>query len=257
MTKMISIHSFRGGTGKSTITANLATTLAHSGKRVAIVDTDIQSPGVHILFGLSGDREGLSLNDFVWGDAELRDAAIDVTPPTSPQAHNDADNPSGVVFLVPASSRASDITDALRDGYDPQRLVEGLRSLCIDLELDILLIDTHPGLNEETLLALIISELVIIVLRPDQQDFEGTGIAVEIARQLDVPDLRLLVNKAPRSLDSNKLGNQVAEAYGLEVLAVFSHEDDIMELASEGVLINRNPDHELAQRFVQLANDIS
>jgi len=50
--KIISVHSYRGGTGKSNVTANLAVCLAAAGKRVAVVDTDIQSPGIHMLFGL-------------------------------------------------------------------------------------------------------------------------------------------------------------------------------------------------------------
>ena len=49
--KIVSIHSFRGGTGKSNTTANLASQVALTGKRVGIVDTDIQSPGIHVLFG--------------------------------------------------------------------------------------------------------------------------------------------------------------------------------------------------------------
>ena len=38
---IISVHSFRGGTGKSNTTANLSAVLAMSGKRVGVVDTDI------------------------------------------------------------------------------------------------------------------------------------------------------------------------------------------------------------------------
>ncbi|MHA2160599.1 MAG: nucleotide-binding protein, partial [Candidatus Thorarchaeota archaeon] len=45
--KIVSIHSFRGGTGKSNIAANLAATAALDGKRVAVMDTDIASPGIH------------------------------------------------------------------------------------------------------------------------------------------------------------------------------------------------------------------
>ena len=40
----------------------------------------------------------------------------------------------------------------LRDGYDVSRLNDGIRQLVRALQLDILLIDTHPGLNEETVL---------------------------------------------------------------------------------------------------------
>ena len=56
MSKIISIHSFRGGTGKSNITANLTALIARTGNRVGAVDTDIQSPGIHILFGLDEER---------------------------------------------------------------------------------------------------------------------------------------------------------------------------------------------------------
>jgi MinD-like ATPase involved in chromosome partitioning or flagellar assembly len=52
MPKIISLHSFRGGTGKSNMTANLAAVIASQGQRVGIIDTDIQSPGIHVLFGM-------------------------------------------------------------------------------------------------------------------------------------------------------------------------------------------------------------
>lgn len=67
MTRIISVHSWRGGTGKSNLTANLAALLAAAGQRVAVVDTDIQSPGIHILFGLKGATIRHSLNDFFVG----------------------------------------------------------------------------------------------------------------------------------------------------------------------------------------------
>ena len=50
---------------------------AKAGKRVAVVDTDIQSPGIHMLFGLE-DTEGLStLNDYLWERCPIANAATD------------------------------------------------------------------------------------------------------------------------------------------------------------------------------------
>ena len=72
----------------------------------------------------------------------------------------------------------------MREGYDARQLTEGLKRLLTRLKLDYLLIDTHPGLGQETLLSLVISNTVVIVLRPDQQDYEGTGITVRIAQEL-------------------------------------------------------------------------
>jgi cellulose biosynthesis protein BcsQ len=42
---IISVHSLRGGTGKSNLTANLTATLALAEKRVGVINSDIQSRG--------------------------------------------------------------------------------------------------------------------------------------------------------------------------------------------------------------------
>ncbi len=60
----------------------------------------------------------------------------------------------------------------------------------------MLFIDPHPGLNVETLLSLAISVVLVLILRPEKQDFQGRAVTVEIARKLNVPRLLLVVNKA-------------------------------------------------------------
>ena len=49
MSKVIAVHSYRGGTRKSHFTANLATAVAMQGTRVGVADTDLPSPGIHNL----------------------------------------------------------------------------------------------------------------------------------------------------------------------------------------------------------------
>lgn len=53
MTRTIVVHSHRGGTGKSSVLANLALLLAAAGQRVGVVDTDLQSPTLDLLFGVA------------------------------------------------------------------------------------------------------------------------------------------------------------------------------------------------------------
>lgn len=243
MAKIISIHSFRGGTGKSNTTANLAAVLALQGQRVGVIDTDIQSPGIHILFGLHGDQLAASLNDYLWHGKEIQDVAQDVTP------HNVA----GKIFLIPSSTKPGEITRVLREGYDAQRLTRGLRQLLTELKLDTLVIDTHPGLNEETLLSLVISHTLIIVMRPDQQDYEGTGITVQVAKELQVPHLMIVVNKTPPVLDPAAVQARVEQAYGAPVAAVLPHSDDMMNLASGGIFVLQYPDHPLTVLYQQIA----
>ena len=172
MPTIISVHSFRGGTGKSNTTANVAALLAGEGRNVGVVDTDIQSPGLHVLFGLDEEKIVHSLNDYLWGKCDIAQTAHDATP------HLGSDN-NGKLFLIPSSIRAGEIARVLREGYDVSLLNDGFQDLIRELKLDVLIIDTHPGLNEETLLSIAISNVLAIILRPDQQDYQGTSVTVE------------------------------------------------------------------------------
>jgi MinD-like ATPase involved in chromosome partitioning or flagellar assembly len=248
MSTIVAVHSFRGGTGKSNTTANLAALLAGAGHNVGVVDTDIQSPGLHVLFGLDGDQMGYSLNDYLWGKCDITQTAHDATPVSA--------TGQGKLFLIPSSIRAGEIARVLREGYDVSLLNDGFHDLIRELKLDVLLIDTHPGLNEETLLSIAISHVLVIILRPDQQDYQGTGVTVEVARKLGVPRLVLVVNKVPQVFDAGDVRAQVEATYQAEVAAVLPHSDDMMALASAGIFALRCPDHPLTLALQQVATSL-
>jgi MinD-like ATPase involved in chromosome partitioning or flagellar assembly len=250
MSKIISVHSYRGGTGKSNTTANLAALFAAKGLRVCVVDTDIPSPGIHALFGLDESSQGLCLNDYLWGRCEIKDAAMDVTP----TIRTLAPNITGQVFLVASSIRAGEIARILREGYDVGLLNDGFQQLLNDLDLDILLIDTHPGLNEEQLLSIAISDALVMILRPDRQDFQGTSVTVEVARKLDVPMMVLLVNKTPTTLNPDAVREKVEQTYRCPVGAVLPHSDEMMVLASEGIFVLRYPNNPMTQQLTHVAD---
>jgi len=249
MSKIISIHSFRGGTGKSNTAANIAALLAVEGQRVGVVDTDIQSPGIHILFGLAGTEIKHSLNDYLWGKCDIGLAAHDVTA-------NLGGLDKGRLFLIPSSVQASEIVNVLREGYDVSLLTKGFRKLIKELALDVLMIDTHPGLNEETLFSIAISHVLAIIMRPDQQDYEGTGVTVEVARSLDVPRMLLIVNKTPPAFDPAEVRARVEQTYSCEVAAVLPHSDEMMNLASTGIFALRYPDHPLTALYRQVVTQL-
>lgn len=249
MARIISVHSFRGGTGKSNTSANLAALMALDGLRVGVVDTDIQSPGIHVLFGLEQDTIEHSLNDYLWGKCDIEQAAHDVTP-------NLKGVVQGKVYLIPSSIKAGEIARIIREGYDVGLLNDGFQRLIAELGLDVLLIDTHPGVGEETLLSIAISDALVIVMRPDQQDFQGTGVTVEIGRKLDVPKMVLLVNKSPASFDVDDVREQVEKTFNCEVVAVLPHSEEMMTLASRGVFSAEFPDHPITQQYRDVARNL-
>jgi MinD-like ATPase involved in chromosome partitioning or flagellar assembly len=251
MSKVVSIHSFRGGTGKSNVTANLATILARAGKRVGIVDTDVQSPGIHVLFGLDEEKITYTLNDYLWGRCPIEKAAYDVTPLLM-MKHRRA-GIRGSINLVPSSIKTSEISKILRSGYDARLLNDGFCNLSRRLKLDYLLIDTHPGINEETLLSIIISNIVIIILRPDFQDYQGTAVAIDVARKLEAPKMLLVLNKVLPALNFEALGQQVQKAYDTKVASILPVSEEMFDLGSSDIFCLRYPEHPWTQQVNALA----
>jgi septum site-determining protein MinD len=250
MAKIISLHSFRRGTGKSNLVANMAALLAAEGQRVGAVDTDLQSPSLHILFGLDEGDIGHSLNDYLRGKCDIEQAAYAMAPRLSAAV-------KGQIFLIPSNADTNEIARALREGYNISLLNEGLHQLGKTLNLDVLLVDTHAGLSEETLLSIAVSDALGIVMRPDQQDYQGTAITVEVARRLGVPRLALVVNQSPSFFDLDQVKAQVERAYQCEVIAALPHCDEMMALASADIFALRYPDHPMTAALKATARELT
>ena len=249
MAKTISIHSFRGGTGKSNITANLAACAAMHGMNVGIVDTDIQSPGIHVIFGMDETKPRHSLNDYLWGRCGVEEATHVVTP-------REVADQGGSVRLIPSSIKTGEITRILREGYDVGLLNDGFREVTERFALDYLLIDTHPGLNEETLLSIAISDALLVILRPDRQDLQGTAVTLEVARKLEVPITRLLVNRMSRTVDRNTLKEQVEATFDVPVIGMFSDTEEMLQLGSAGVFCLEYPTHAFTDDLYNLTASV-
>ena len=132
----------------------------------------------------------------------------------------------------------------MREGIDFNLLNEGLQTTITEFDLDYLFIDTHPGLNEETLLSIATSDILIVLLRPDNQDIQGTSVTVDIARSLDVPNLFLLVNKALPKYDFSKIKKDIESEFNAPVTGVLPLTFDMADNASRDLFSLRYPDHE-------------
>jgi MinD-like ATPase involved in chromosome partitioning or flagellar assembly len=249
MVKVLAVHSFRGGTGKSNLSANLAVALGLQGRRVAVIDTDLASPGIHVLFGFSPEEGQATLNDHLQGDAPILKCAHEVTPAEVKRAH-------GRIWLVPAAMEADRIARLLREGYKVELLNDALFQLAEQLKIDVVVVDTHPGINEETLLTTAISDCLLMVMRPDSQDYLGTAVAIEVAERLDVPAIRLVVNKLPNHFDREQVRQRVVDSYGVPIGAILPLSEDLLSLASGGLAVLAFPDHQWSQQVVSLAADL-
>jgi septum site-determining protein MinD len=97
---------------------------------------------------------------------------------------------------------------------------------------------------------------LIIILRPDQQDFQGTAVTVDVARKLEVPHLRLVVNKVLTRYDFAKVRADIAATYNVPVAGVLPLSEDVAANASNNIFSALNPDHAWSLGVKEIVDDL-
>jgi len=254
MAHVISFHSFRSGTGKSNLAANLTALLVKSGKRVCLVDADLQSPTASILFN-HDDSSGPYLNDYLAGNCTIRETAVDLS------ARIDS-RPAGSLTLVPADPTPTEIVRGLREGHNFSRLVAGINSLSTAFTPDLILIDTHGGLSEITLNVLAASDQALLLLRADQQDYQGTSVLLDLAYQLEVRNLLMVVNQLPSIYRPEPSRRTLALAFEGQAgitgrqIVVIPYSEDVMAYGSRGVFALEYPRHAFTRQLARLTGKL-
>ena len=215
MTGIVAVHSWRGGTGKSTVVARLGVTLAGRGLRVGMVDSSLHAPGLHEALAVEVSAFRLCLWDYLRGVCEIEDARHDVSGRLPAGG--------GGLFLIPARTDVEAISLFAASGrYDAGLLHEGFHRLIHVLGLDVLLVDTHSGADHEAMHAIASSDVDILVTRAGSAEQRSAGLTASISAQLGrtPPASLLVVNMLPAAQDPVPYGRSAAESYGRPVAAV-------------------------------------
>ncbi len=244
----VAIHSFKGGTGKSNLTASIAAVLATQGRTVGILDLDLTAPGQHEIFRLDQGKARATFDDFLWGHCPIEEAAVDVTPQAKAKG--------GRLYLVPASMKLEDIQRVLKRGYEVAQFASGLSRLEEARDLDMLLLDTHPGIGEDSLLALAASDVIYVCFLMDRQHYTGTAILLELADMMG-KDVRLIVNKVPTHYSPQEVREKVEDRFGRPVAAVIPFEQEVMATESSEVVALTRPSTHFSAEVHRIVEGLS
>ena len=245
MSKVVAIHSFRRSAGRSSLAANLAVLLAIQGRRVGILDVDFQSPTLQLLFDQNPESDSMNLNSYLWGECEIQQACNDISKNLGIKA-------PGALFFAPASPEAADIATMLRQSYPSERLNDGIQALEDAFTLDYVIFDTAAGISEETLAPIALADSLILLLRPDQQDYQGTAVTLDVAHSLKVADIYLALNYTPSTFDAGKLIQELETTYGCRVGALLPYSERLSTLASRRILALYDPSDAYIQEAQRL-----
>jgi len=174
----IVFHSYKGGTGKTTLAVNVSALLARAGYRVVLLDLDVYAPTLHSYFGIEPPKW---INDFLFEVAEAKDILTDVTPILSKSAaegNASHENNSGKLFVGfsnPSKDEIYKLEGGTREKVQLLRRFISLREEIFSaINADYLIIDTSPGIRYWSLNALAVANVLYLALKAGDVDIAGT-----------------------------------------------------------------------------------
>src|ERR1044072_6344740 len=172
MTHCIAIHSYKGGTGKTTIAANTAALLVKTGKKVALLDLDVYAPSLHNYFKITPKKW---INDFLDNNANIKETILDVTE----SIHNKEESLGKFFVGFSNPNRDAIFKFEISNGTEYwkkqfRKLVFLREQMITKMDMDYIIIDTSPGIRHWSINALSIADKLILTMKMDDLDIEGT-----------------------------------------------------------------------------------
>lgn len=256
MGKIIAVHSYKGGTGKTLMAINLATTLVRRGKKVALLDLDFRAPSLYA--ALKADGSEYWLNDYLNGVCEIKRILVDST---------ERSGLNGGRLLL---GLANPNTEAIRDMTAKDRkwemralgrLLALKNSLLNDMELDYIIFDTSPGLQYSSINAIVSADIVLVVTTQDTSDVLGTRRMIQELYDLFDKKAALLLNKTLLSTNSfekeiKEIAMQYQKTYDLPVMQVIPCFCDVLKAGGTFIFTKEKPDHPFTKILDQIVTKI-
>lgn len=251
--KIIAVHSYKGGTGKTLLSVNLAATLAKHGKKVCLLDLDFRAPSLATVLNVT--KRDHWLNDYLNGACEIDKVLLDM----SDRIHD-----GGKLF----SGLANPATEAIRDMSSKDRKWEmralgrllALRnSLLSNGAFDYLIMDTSPGLQYSSINAIVSADLVIVATTFDRSDVDGTRRMLHELYDLFEKKTEIILNKVldvSNSPEEQAMQTKIKDIYQAPLLGIIPCFCDVLRAKGNVIFIEEKPEHPLTKILEGVAKEI-
>lgn len=249
---IIAVHSYKGGTGKTLISVNLAATFAKQGKNVCLIDLDFRAPSVFSIFR-AGDTSWF--NNYIDNGGEINQSLID---------HSSKIPGTGRLVV----GLANPSTEAIRDMSTKDRKWEmkalerllALRRTFVDSgAFDYIIFDTSPGLQFSSINAIVAADLVIVATTGDRSDVEGTRRMLTGLYKVFEKKTVIIVNKMlSESFCAASWNEYFANSGNLHasIIGLLPCFCDILKNEGNSLYTIENPNHPFTMMLKEIAKKI-
>lgn len=215
MTRIIVITSGKGGVGKTTVTANLGTTLAKKGYQVALVDADFNLRNLDLLLGLE-KRIVYGALDFLAGECRIEQALV-----------KDKRQPG--LVLLPVSQKRS------QESVQPEQMRSLVEALAQRYEY--VLIDCPAGIEMGFQNAIAPASEALIVTTPEIPAVRDADRTLKLLQEEGIKKVQLIVNRVKpliARLFNLMTVQDVQELLGIPLCGVIPEDESVIVSINQG-----------------------
>jgi septum site-determining protein MinD len=236
--KVVTVTSGKGGVGKTTATANLATAMAADGYKVVCVDADIGLRNLDIILGLE-NRIVYDLVDVVEGRCRLRQAMI-------------RDKRLPHLFLIPAAQTRD------KSSVSPSDMVR----LCNELRLehDWILIDSPAGIERGFRNAIAPADITVVITNPEISAVRDADRIIGLIEAEEKGPARLIINRIkPGMVKRQEMlsAEDVIELLAVEIVGLIPEDEEVITSTNRGIPVALNGNSKAGQAYRNIAQRLN
>ncbi|MFP4632716.1 MAG: cell division ATPase MinD [Halobacteriota archaeon] len=233
MARVYTIASGKGGTGKTTTTINLGTSLAKLGRKTTVLDADLGMANLGLLLGL--EEEPVTLHEVLSGDQRIKNAIYE--------------GPEGLQ-VVPAGLTLEGFQKA-----DPEKLQDALSYIVSNTEY--LLIDAPAGLSKDSVIPLAVADEVLLVVNPELSSM-ADGLKTRVMTDKVGSKVGGIILTRAGSGGDDLDVSRVEDLLEAEVLVTVPEDAEVRRSASyKKPVVLHSPDSPASQAYQKLAAHIA
>ena len=254
MSKTLAFHSYKGGTGKTSLVVNLGAFYAKQGANVCLLDYDFRAPSLNVLFKRKPE---FWLNDYLEGKCGIVDTLVDEAERFK------LPGKLWVGFSNPSLESLKDIMSKDRrwEVKALTRTLAGKKEIIEKKGVDYLIFDTSPGAQYSSINALAGADLVTLVMKADEFDLEGTkelskGVYEALGRKSGVILNKIPMEQIAASGGAEKFGKQIEADVGLPLVGMIPCMCELMAVGGKVIYTLEKPDHAFSKSVAQIAESL-
>ncbi len=234
--KVYVVTSGKGGVGKSTVTANVATALAKLGKKVLVIDADIGLRNLDMLLGLE-NRIVYDILDVVEGRATPEKAFI-------------KDKRGLPLYLIAANQTKN------KDAISEEQMVNLVKDLKNNYDFDFIFIDSPAGIEQGFKNAATPADAALVVVNPEVASVRDADRVIGLLENMGKEDIKLIINRIDwKKVKKGEMMSveDIEELLKVPVIGVVPYEDKMVDFTNRGEPIVLNEKYNASKAFMDIA----